>query len=277
MVKGSLKDVSQYIIENPVDEIFCTFRLTQSRSIRWLRELADNHMIRFKLVPDFKGFLNRNVTLNYYYDTPVLVFRKEPLESTVNGAIKRLFDILFSIVVIIMLLPLCFIIAVLIKTTSPGPVFFSQKRSGRNNKIFTCYKFRTMVLNDVSDFAQARQDDPRVTRIGKLLRQTNLDELPQFINVMKGDMSVVGPRPHMLSHTQEYAKLINRFHVRHFVKPGITGWAQVNGLRGPLSKRNMYNRVKYDVYYVENWSLLLDIKIIIRTVLNMFAGERNAF
>ncbi len=277
MVKGSLKDVEHYINENPIDEIFCTFRLNQSRSIRWLRDLADNHLIRFKLVPDFKGFLNRNVSLNYYYDTPVLTFRKEPLERTVNSIVKRLFDVIFSSLVIILLSPLGLIITLLIKVSSPGSVLFAQKRSGRNKEIFTCYKFRSMVINEVSDKHQAKPNDPRVTPIGKFLRKTNLDELPQFFNVLKGEMSVVGPRPHMLAHTQEYAKLINRFHVRHFVKPGITGWAQVNGLRGPLSKRNMYMRVRFDVWYVENWSLLLDIKIILRTILNMFAGERNAF
>lgn len=277
LVRGSVKDVEGFIFDHPIDEIYCTFSLNQSKSIRWLRRIADNNLIRFRLVPDFKGFVNRNVALDFYYDTPVLTFRSEPLESAWNAFVKRVFDIVFSLSVIIVSFPFMLILILLIKVSSPGPVFFSQQRSGRNREIFTCYKFRSMVSNSSADTLQATQNDPRVTGIGKFLRKTNLDEMPQFINVLLGQMSVVGPRPHMLTHTEEYAKLINKFHVRHFVKPGITGWAQVNGYRGPLNKLNMYKRVRFDVWYIENWSLLLDVKIITRTVLNMITGERNAF
>jgi putative colanic acid biosynthesis UDP-glucose lipid carrier transferase len=161
---------------------------------------------------------------------------------------------------------------------SAGPVFFKQQRSGRENDSFLCFKFRTMQVNTDSDQLQATKGDSRVTKMGVFMRKTNIDELPQFFNVFLGTMSVVGPRPHMLRHTEQYSELINNYLVRHYAKPGITGWAQVNGYRGETKELiEMRDRVDYDIWYIENWSLLLDLKIIYMTVFNVFQGEENAY
>jgi len=170
------------------------------------------------------------------------------------------------------------LLAFLIKLSSNGPVLFTQLRSGRDNKPFTCYKFRSMFVNGEQNSLQATKDDPRVTKIGAFLRKTSLDEFPQFFNVLLGHMSIVGPRPHMLSHTEQYSNLIDQFMVRHFIKPGITGWAQINGLRGETKTVNdMHERVKADVWYMENWSFPLDLKIIFMTAFNVLHGEKNAY
>ena len=208
-----------------------------------------------------------------------MTLRNGPLENIVNRIVKRLFDIGFSIFIILFILswfvPL---MAIIIKLTSKGPVFFVQERSGIKNLAFRVIKFRTMYINSDAHYKQATRYDQRITPIGKFLRRTNLDELPQFINVFFGQMSVIGPRPHMLKHTQEYSKIIDKFMVRHFVKPGITGWAQVNGYRGETREvTDMEGRVRADVWYIENWSFALDLKIIIMTIINMLRGEENAF
>lgn len=191
-----------------------------------------------------------------------------PLDKLTFRFVKRLFDILFSLLVIVLIFSWLFpIIILLIKLDSKGPLFFKQKRTGINNKTFTCLKFRTMTVNDESDSKQAQVNDSRITSIGKFLRRSNIDELPQFINVFLGNMSVVGPRPHMLKHTQQYSELIRHYKVRHFVKPGITGWAQVNGYRGLTDEVwKMEKRVEYDMEYLENWDLMCDIKIIFMTL-----------
>jgi undecaprenyl-phosphate galactose phosphotransferase/putative colanic acid biosynthesis UDP-glucose lipid carrier transferase len=205
--------------------------------------------------------------------------RREPLENSLNRIIKKIFDMCFSFLVIALLFPWLFpILMLIIKIESPGPVFFKQERSGRDNKPFSCLKFRSMRVNEGSHKKQAEKGDKRVTRFGAFMRKTSIDELPQFFNVLFGNMSVVGPRPHMLYHTQAYKELINNYLVRHYTKPGITGWAQVNGYRGETKELvDMENRVEFDIWYIENWSLLLDIKIIIKTVLNVFHGEKNAY
>ena len=210
---------------------------------------------------------------------PILSIRKEPLELLHNRILKRAFDILFSLTVLILIYPFLYVIVgILIKLSSPGPVLFRQKRTGLYGKDFTCFKFRTMRVNREADELQATKEDPRNTRIGSFLRRNNLDEFPQFWNVLKGDMSVVGPRPHMLKHTELYSNMIGRYMVRHLVKPGITGWAQVTGYRGETkSMESMAERVKRDVWYIENWSFLLDLKIITVTVFNMIKGEDNAY
>ena len=193
--------------------------------------------------------------------------------------LKRLFDISFSLFVLIFICSWLFpLLAIAIKLSSPGPIFFIQKRSGRNNAEFDCYKFRSMSVNKDSDKVQAIKNDTRITLIGKFLRKSNLDELPQFFNVLIGNMSVVGPRPHMLQHTADYSAIIDKFMVRHLIKPGITGWAQVNGFRGATSHpRYMMKRVRYDLWYIENWTFLLDIQIIFMTVYSMIKGDKNAF
>jgi putative colanic acid biosynthesis UDP-glucose lipid carrier transferase len=168
--------------------------------------------------------------------------------------------------------------AILIKLTSRGPVFFAQLRSGRNNKSFYCYKFRTLRVNKEADSTQVTMNDTRITPLGRFLRKTNIDELPQFINVLMGDMSVVGPRPHMLRHTEDYSRLLNEYMVRHFVKPGVTGWAQVHGFRGEIRrKEQLRRRIEHDIWYLENWSLWLDLRIILLTIYVTVRGDKNAY
>ncbi len=262
-----------------IDEIFCTLPFTATKKIRSIIQYGDNHLIRIHLVPDFRGFLNKKVDLEFYDEVPVLNIRKEPLENLFSRMLKRLFDVVFSFFIIVFVCSWLFpILAILIKLSSSGPIFFIQKRSGRDNQEFDCYKFRSMAVNKDSDKVQAVKNDVRITLIGKFLRKSNLDELPQFFNVFIGNMSVVGPRPHMLKHTREYSAIIDKFMVRHLIKPGITGWAQVNGLRGATTEpRYMMKRVRYDLWYIENWTFLLDIQIIFLTIYTMFKGDKNAF
>jgi putative colanic acid biosysnthesis UDP-glucose lipid carrier transferase len=276
---GKTDDLKAYCLNEHIDEIYCTLPLTESKRIHELVDFADNHLIRFKLIPDFSGFINKKINIDFYENIPVLSIRNEPLGEMINRAIKRTFDILFSLLVIIFVFPVLFpILAILIKIFSKGPVFFKQLRTGKDNVEFVCYKFRSMNINDLANEAQAVRGDGRITWIGKFLRKTNLDEIPQFINVLKGQMSVVGPRPHMLKHTEEYSQIVDKFMVRHFVKPGITGWAQVNGFRGETSNsQKMEKRVEFDVWYLENWNFILDLKIVFRTLFNMIKGEKNAF
>lgn len=276
---GSISEFEAYIKTNNVEEIFCALPLSNTEKIRNLMTIADNNLARFKIVPDFRGFYNRKVDLSFYEDIPVLLRRKEPLENLFSSFIKRAFDIVFSLFVILFIMSwLTPLIAILIKFSSKGPVFFRQKRSGKVNREFWCWKFRTMTVNNQADNLQASKDDSRITRIGHFLRRTSLDELPQFFNVLIGNMSVVGPRPHMLKHTEEYSKIIDRFMARHFIKPGITGLAQVRGYRGETKDSDqMYRRARTDVWYLENWSFLLDIKIIFLTVINGIKGDKMAY
>ena len=277
--KGSIFDVYSYCLYNEVNEIFCVLSPIESDKIASLMTFADNNLIRIRLIPDFGIAINRKLEIGFYDNLPVLTPRHEPLERTTNRIVKRSFDILFSLFVILVIFPFVFpILGLLIKLSSRGPIFFKQLRSGKNNKCFYCYKFRTMVVNEESEKLQAVKNDYRVTKLGELLRKTNLDELPQFFNVLVGDMSVVGPRPHMLFHTEQYSKIINRYMVRHLVKPGITGWAQVNGYRGNTKDTSlMEKRIQYDMWYLENWNIWLDIKIVLMTTFNSLKGEKNAY
>ena len=205
--------------------------------------------------------------------------RNIPIDKHTNKFFKRFFDIIFSIIIIVGVLSwLTPILAIFIKLESKGPIFFKQMRNGLNYEEFSCYKFRSMRLNEIADLEQVSKNDPRITKIGKFMRKTSIDELPQFFNVLLGEMSVVGPRPHMVSHTEMYAKSVDKFMVRHFIKPGITGLAQTNGFRGEVeNERDIINRVKYDIFYLENWSLLLDTKIIFLTIYNAISGEEKAY
>ena len=241
---------------------------------------ADKQLIRLKFIPDMKSTLAAPYNLIYMGgEFPVITLRNEPLEELPNRFKKRAFDLVFSSLVIVFILSWLYpLIAILIKIESKGPVLFKQLRSGRNDRQFSCYKFRSMKLNDKSHFKQATKNDDRITKIGSFLRRTSLDELPQFFNVFQGYMSVVGPRPHMLKHTEQYRALIDKFMVRHFSKPGITGWAQVNGLRGETKEtEDMERRVEHDIYYVENWSLMWDVRIVFLTIINVARGDSNAF
>ena len=276
---GRLKETEAFIETHPVDEIYCTIPGANSEKISGLLSFAEKHMIRFYILPDFYRDIKKSMVMEIMEYVPLLSIRNEPLQSASNRAVKRAFDILFSSLVMLLLYPMLYlVIGLLIKLSSPGPILFKQKRTGLYGKEFDCYKFRTMRVNKEADEKQATRDDPRTTPIGAFLRHTNLDEIPQFVNVLKGDMSVVGPRPHMLKHTEQYSKLIDKYMVRHLVKPGITGWAQITGYRGETKTlEQMEGRVKRDVWYIENWSFFLDLKIIYVTVINMFQGEKNAY
>lgn len=277
-LKGNLKQMEEFIKENEVDEVYCILSRLTSEQVNRIVDFSDKHFLRVKLIPGLMGFPYKTLKLDLYDFLPILAVRTIPLDSGTNKFIKRAFDIAFSFFVCIVflswMLPL---LALVIKLDSRGPVFFRQKRSGLNNREFWCYKLRSMRVNSDAHTRQATANDERITRSGKLLRKFNLDELPQFFNVLAGDMSVVGPRPHMLKHTEKYSLLIEKYMLRHFIKPGITGLAQAVGLRGETKDASlMKRRVKTDLYYIENWSFLLDIKIILLTVLNVFRGNKNA-
>jgi undecaprenyl-phosphate galactose phosphotransferase/putative colanic acid biosynthesis UDP-glucose lipid carrier transferase len=277
---GKLSDIEKYIKQEKVNEMYVSLHYTDSFFINSLIKLSEKYLVRIKFVPDFYEYTKaRKININFYENMPVLMFRKEPLEKPLNRLIKTGFDFLFSLIVIVFVFSWLFpVLIILVRLSSPGPIFFKQLRTGEDNREFTCLKFRTMKVNSLSDELQATAKDPRITTIGSIMRKTNLDELPQFFNVLWGNMSVVGPRPHMLKHTEEYSELIDNYLVRHFVKPGITGWAQVNGYRGETQELNaMKKRVEYDIWYIENWNLLLDLKIIFLTVYNMIKGEKNAY
>jgi putative colanic acid biosynthesis UDP-glucose lipid carrier transferase len=282
VIIGNVEEAKQFSINNNVDEIFCALPYKQEEKVRDLVEFGDNNLIRLKIVPDFSRFLTHQlfrVDIDHYGIFPVLTIRSEPLENYINRIVKRSFDFCFSALVFSLILWwLIPLIALIVKLSSKGPVFFIQDRSGLKNQVFRVYKFRTMYMNDEANEKQAQKGDARITPIGSILRKTNLDEIPQFLNVFLGHMSVIGPRPHMLKHTEEYAQTIDKFMVRHFVKPGITGWAQVNGFRGEIKDhQDLENRVLADVWYIENWSLLLDLRIILLTVFNMIKGEEKAY
>ena len=276
---GTTDKVEEYAIAKEIDEIYCTLPGTNDEKILRMLNFAEKRMIRFYIVPEFYRNVKKSMVMEFMESVPLLTIRKEPLQEIYNRALKRLFDLVFSFVVLCTVFPVLYVVVgILIKRSSPGPVFFKQKRTGLYGHDFECYKFRTMRVNNQADTMQAVKDDPRKTKIGDFLRRTNLDEFPQFINVFKGDMSVVGPRPHMLKHTEQYSALIDKYMVRHLVKPGVTGWAQVTGYRGETKTlEQMEGRVKRDVWYIENWTFLLDLKIIVVTLVNMFKGDKNAY
>ena len=281
---GKVSDVIPYLKTLPVSptapsRLYCSLPSVRAEEILELINYCENHLIRFCSVPNVRNYLRRSMRLTLVGDVPVLYMREEPLRQPVNRFVKRAFDVVFSLAFLCTLFPFIYIfVAIVTKITSPGPVFFKQKRNGLNGQEFYCYKFRSMKVNKDADTVQATKDDPRKTKFGNFLRKSSIDELPQFINVFKGDMSVVGPRPHMLKHTEEYSALINKYMVRHFIKPGITGWAQVNGCRGETKELSqMEDRIRKDIWYVENWSFWLDLRIIYMTVRNAIHGEDNAY
>lgn len=275
----SLDDAFNFVLSEKIEEIYCSISELSNSQITEIVDFADNNLKILKFIPDSKEIYSKRLNYEYYDYIPILTLRTIPLEDSVNLFIKRSFDILFSGLVIVFILSwLTPILAILIKLESKGPVFFKQSRNGFNYKEFDCYKFRSMMPNEDAHLYQATRSDERVTKVGKFIRKTSIDELPQFFNVLFGDMSIVGPRPHMVSHTNMYAKRIDKFMVRHFVKPGITGLAQTSGYRGEVeSDKDIIGRVKYDIFYIENWSLLLDLKIIVQTFINAVKGDDKAY
>jgi putative colanic acid biosynthesis UDP-glucose lipid carrier transferase len=277
--RSQLQEFLAFVLENKIDEMYCSMSDLTHKQISDITYFADNNLKTLKFIPDEKQILTRNFKFEYYDYIPVISLRDIVLDETLNKVIKRIFDIIFSILILVFVLSwLIPLLGLIIKLESKGPLFFVQKRNGLNYKEFNCYKFRSMRLNDEAHINQVSKNDTRVTKVGKFIRKTSIDELPQFFNVLLGDMSVVGPRPHMVSHTEMYALRIDKFMVRHFIKPGITGLAQTNGFRGEVEiDADIINRVKYDIFYMENWSILLDVKIIFITIYNTLKGEEKAY
>tara|TARA_B100000795_G_scaffold112494_1_gene83310 strand:- start:26455 stop:27810 length:1356 start_codon:yes stop_codon:yes gene_type:complete len=274
-----LEVVFKEIIESNIDEIYASVNALSDSCMAKVIGFADNNLKVLKFLPDNKEIFGKKLDFSYYGYLPILSLRKIPTDEPFNKFIKRAFDILLSLFVIVFVVSwLTPILGIFIKLESKGPVFFKQKRNGLDYKEFYCYKFRSMTPSLTADLYQATKGDTRVTKVGRIIRKTSMDELPQFINVLKGDMSVVGPRPHMVSHTHMYAERIDKFMVRHFVKPGITGLAQVSGYRGEVeTDSDIINRVKCDIFYLENWSILMDLKIVFQTVYNAVKGEEKAY
>jgi len=277
--KGRVIDSFQYAIENSIDEIYCYASQLSKAELHDIISFADKNFKKIKIIPDNKEVFTRAMDMEMFNNIPIINLRKSPLETNYALYGKRIFDLLFSglvtLTVLSWLIPL---MAILIKWESTGPVFFKQKRHGINKEIFHCFKFRSMAVNTDSDIVMASKNDMRITRIGKFMRKTSIDELPQFLNVFMGCMSVVGPRPHMEAHTSQYENSVDKYLVRHYAKPGITGLAQVRGYRGEIIEdRDIINRTRLDIFYLEKWSPLLDLKIIYSTVTNAISGEERAY
>lgn len=276
---GKVDEVESWLDKQTdiISGLYCSLTSSQADVIRHIISYCEHHVIVFYSVPNVRNYLKRTMNLAFYGDVPVLYLREMPLASYGNRLLKRSFDIVVSLVFLIFFFSWIFVIvAIIMKITMPGPIFFKQKRSGLDGRDFWCYKFRSMKVNKDADKVQATKDDPRKTKFGNIMRHTNIDELPQFWNVLLGNMSLVGPRPHMLMHTEMYSKLIDKYMVRHFAKPGITGWAQVTGSRGETHELwQMEERVKKDIWYIEHWSFWLDLKIMWLTVYNVIANKND--
>lgn len=279
---GSIEDCYNYLENNlNIDEIYCAIDDLSEEEITKFIQYSEKNKCNIKFIPNTDKILTKRLKTDYYSYLPVLSLQEVSLNNGINKFIKRGFDVVFSLFVVVFIMSwISIILFVLIKLDSKGPLFYRHKRHGINYKEFYCYKYRSLKTTKEEKGTYVKEGDVRVTKIGKFLRRTSLDELPQFINVLKGEMSVVGPRPHMLSYTEAYSKVVDKYNFifRHNVKPGITGLAQISGFRGEVEfDTDIINRIKYDVFYIENWSLLLDIKIIIQTLVNIVKGEKKAY
>lgn len=278
---GGTNDIIDYLASHDnVDEIYCAINPSSDPSlVNEVIRMTEEKLIQFWFVPNMNGYPRRRMTHSEFGQVTVISLRDEPLNNPWMRLVKRTTDIVVSGLFLVTLYPFIWVfVAVGIKISSKGPVLFRQKRTGYNGQAFDCLKFRSMRVNAQSDKMQATENDPRKTKFGDFLRKTSIDELPQFVNVFKGDMSLVGPRPHMEFHTDKYSELISSYMIRHLVKPGITGWAQVNGCRGETKTVDeMKNRVEHDIWYIEHWSPALDIKICLMTVIQILGGDKQAY
>ena len=277
-VKGSICEVEQYLSKNEVDEIWLALPLRAEERMKELLYDLRHLTVNIKLIPDIFGFSILNHSMTEIAGLPAVNLSDTPMGGA-NRVIKELEDRLLAFIIILLISPVLLCISVAIKLTSSGPILFKQKRHGWDGRVINIYKFRTMNSHTDSDntITQASRNDSRVTRLGGFLRKTSLDELPQFYNVLQGRMSIVGPRPHAVEHNELYKDKVNKYMLRHMVKPGITGWAQINGLRGETNTLDkMKKRVEYDLYYIENWSLWFDVKIIFLTLIKGFV-HKNAY
>lgn len=283
-VIGRVDDLAKIINEKKIDEVVIALQNESTQKLDEIIRICNINAVKIHIIPDYFRFLSDRFQVSSIGNFPIITARDEPLEEVNKRFIKRTFDIVFSLLVIILVLSWLFpIIAVLIKLSSRGPALFVQERIGAKNKSFRFYKFRTMKTDEEKskEFKPVVAGDKRVTKIGRVLRRTSIDELPQFFNVLIGDMSVVGPRPHAIPYQNRYGQVFEEIKLRHNVKPGITGWAQINGLRGDvkdeeLNRKRTIQRIKYDLWYIENWSMKLDIQIILTTIWQAIKGDTNA-
>ncbi|MEO6707755.1 MAG: undecaprenyl-phosphate glucose phosphotransferase [Ginsengibacter sp.] len=278
-VLADVSDTMQIAKKWNVQEIFSTITPEQNKEIYSLMHQSEKECIRFKIVPNLSIFITREVHIEYFGELPILSLRSDPLDDVGNRIKKRSLDVMVSLFTIIFILSwLMPLIGLLIFIESGFPIFFKQLRTGKNKKSFYCWKFRSMKSNKEADVKQATNHDNRITKVGRFLRKSSLDEFPQFINVLKGEMSLVGPRPHMIKHTSDYSKVVDDYMVRQFIKPGITGRAQINGYRGKINNpEQIQMRVNKDLWYLENWTLWLDIQILFLTIYYVFKGDKNAY
>jgi putative colanic acid biosynthesis UDP-glucose lipid carrier transferase len=281
---GKVSELEQILREQPVQEIILALSNEEAGLVKKIIQICDAHKRKVRLIPDLEKYTQTNIEVANLGIMPVLNYKKLPLDRWENRLIKRGFDLIFSLFFFVFigswLMPL---IALAIKFSSRGPVFFKQERWGVSNEKIVCYKFRTMTISsrdidEKGNYHQATIDDPRVTSVGRYLRKTSLDELPQFWNVLIGNMSVIGPRPHPVPLNMASLETVENYMLRHIIKPGISGWAQVNGCRGETrSVADMQKRVDHDLYYIHRWNLFFDIQIVLQTIINIFRGDQNAY
>jgi putative colanic acid biosynthesis UDP-glucose lipid carrier transferase len=281
---GNLSELEAILKVQPTQEIILALSNAEAGAVKRIIQICEQYHRKVRLIPDLEKYTNANIEVADLGIMPVLNYKKLPLDRWENRMMKRLFDLIFStlffVFIGIWLLPL---LSLLIKFSSKGPVLFKQIRWGLSNEQIVCYKFRSMSIDSADldaagNYAQAKVNDPRVTRLGKFLRKTSLDELPQFWNVMIGNMSVIGPRPHPVPLNMASIETVENYMLRHIVKPGISGWAQVNGYRGETkSISDMQKRVDHDLYYIHRWSIFFDIQIVLQTIINIFRGDQNAY
>ena len=268
-ILGPISQVEEVLKEREVDEVFIALPTHLNDKIHSVVDKVDYYGVRVRLIPDYTSLLGRKYKTTSFGDIPIINIREISLDRLRLAFLKQVFDFIFSLIVLIFLSPLLLLLAIIIKLESPGPVFYCPIRMGQGGRPFKVLKFRSMYQNDAASGGKmsTKKNDERITRVGRIIRKYSLDELPQFINVLRGDMSVVGPRPHRIFLNQVMQREVDHYMIRHYLKPGITGWAQVNGWRGPTdTDEQKTNRTAHDLWYVENWTPILDVKIIYLTV-----------
>lgn len=274
-IDGPLSKIEQYLEQGEIDEVFITLPAEEYDQLSFIIETAEKHGVKSQIIPDFYQWIPAKPIIEEIDGLPIIYTRFIPLDNTLNRLIKRLTDIVLSLILLLIFSPIMIFIALAVKLTSPGPVLYKQERVGYNKKAFMMRKFRSMKVQSSEDEKSqwTKKDDPRKTTFGTFIRKTSLDELPQLFNVLAGQMSLVGPRPERPLFVEQFKNQIPKYMIKHQVKPGMTGWAQVNGLRGDTSIKK---RIEHDLYYIENWKYLLDIKILLLTVIKGFRDE-NAY
>ena len=274
-VMGKIEDIEKILTNNIVDRVIVSISPRHYDLLKNIIHSCEKMGVRADIVPDYYQYVTSHFTVELIDDIPLISVRDLPLDITYNKLIKRVFDVVFVVIVSIIISPLLLVVAIAVKLSSPGPVIYTQERVGENGKVFMIYKFRSMTTENeyIDDQKWTQKDDPRITNVGKFIRKTSIDELPQFYNILKGDMSLIGPRPERPYFVRKFRESVPKYMIKHHVRPGMAGWAQINGYRGNTS---IVKRIEYDIYYVENWSVWLDIKIFLRTI-PMLLFDQNAY